>query len=220
MIVPSVGLQEAATGIWDVIVIGAGPAGTIAAGYLARNGARTLLVDRRSFPRSKICGGCLNLVALEALNSAGWGHLVSQLGGVPLKRLRLGLSGRSTELALPGGKALSRERLDLAMVETAVRSGVCFLPQADGMVGALDLETRRVDLTQSQRTVTVHARVVLVATGLGQPRLEGDPVVYSYPSRNSRIGAGSMIRQLPRLVRDGSRLHGSRTGRLCGSGSC
>ena len=43
---------------WDAVVIGAGPAGSVAASLLARSGRRTLLVERATFPRTKVCGGC------------------------------------------------------------------------------------------------------------------------------------------------------------------
>ena len=41
---------------WDVIVIGAGPAGSVAAMYLGKAGKRVLLVDKSEFPRDKVCG--------------------------------------------------------------------------------------------------------------------------------------------------------------------
>ena len=43
----------------DALVIGAGPAGSIAALTLARAGARVRLIDRASFPRDKLCGDTL-----------------------------------------------------------------------------------------------------------------------------------------------------------------
>ena len=44
----------------DVLVVGAGPAGSVAALVLARAGVRVRLVDRAQFPRDKLCGDTLN----------------------------------------------------------------------------------------------------------------------------------------------------------------
>ena len=52
---------------WDAIVVGAGPAGSLAAYRLAQAGARVLLLDRASFPRDKPCGGGLTLRAVKQL---------------------------------------------------------------------------------------------------------------------------------------------------------
>jgi len=45
---------------YDVIVVGAGPAGSTAARFCARQGLRTLLIEKDRFPRHKPCGGCLS----------------------------------------------------------------------------------------------------------------------------------------------------------------
>ena len=52
---------------WDVVVIGAGVAGGLAAFDCARRGLSVLLVEKRSFPRWKVCGCCFNANALAAL---------------------------------------------------------------------------------------------------------------------------------------------------------
>lgn len=52
---------------FDVIVIGAGPAGSTAAYRLARKGARVLMLDRARFPRDKPCGGGITLRGLHHL---------------------------------------------------------------------------------------------------------------------------------------------------------
>src|SRR5205823_7247323 len=51
---------------FDVVVVGAGPAGSTTAYRLSRAGARVLLVDRARFPRDKPCGGGLTLRAIRA----------------------------------------------------------------------------------------------------------------------------------------------------------
>ena len=42
---------------YEVVIVGAGPAGSTAAKYLAENGVNVLLVDKCKFPRDKPCGG-------------------------------------------------------------------------------------------------------------------------------------------------------------------
>lgn len=53
--------------VWDVIIVGAGPAGCAAAYDLAKHGYQVLLVDRYQFPRTKACGGGLSMKAVAAL---------------------------------------------------------------------------------------------------------------------------------------------------------
>ena len=45
---------------FDVVIVGAGPAGASCAAFLARAGIRVLLCERAKFPREKICGDCIN----------------------------------------------------------------------------------------------------------------------------------------------------------------
>ena len=55
----------------DVLIVGAGPAGSIAALVLARAGARVLVIDREKFPRHKLCGDTLNPGTVALLASLG-----------------------------------------------------------------------------------------------------------------------------------------------------
>ena len=86
---------------WDVVVVGAGPAGSMAALEIARRGPSVLLVDKARFPRYRVCGCCLNGRALSLLGSAGLGGLVDEqdpvalcqdrdlfLGHLPVRRQR------------------------------------------------------------------------------------------------------------------------------------
>jgi len=189
---------------WDVIVLGAGPAGSIAAHQLASLGARTLLVEKKCFPRRKVCGACLNIRAIEALKSVAVGNLVNDLGGTALDELEVRFSGRRVRLPLPGGMALSRPRLDAALAEAAVTAGAVFLQETEGLVGPVQARTRHVVMVQKGRRATVRARVVLIATGLGQVRFYGKEGVHSQPLAGSRCGAGCQVAMVPEMDRQGT----------------
>jgi flavin-dependent dehydrogenase len=204
MMGPSPGLEDLAAPIWDAIVLGAGPAGSIAAHQLAKCNAKTLLVDKRAFPRRKVCGACLNAPALSVLRSVGMeGHLAG-LGGVKLDCLELSFAGRSARFDMPGGIALSRERLDAALVNLAVAAGADFLPGTLGLVSSSQAGSRTVVLAQAGRSVRVRARVVLAASGLGQVRFDAGSPVKSWSSARSRIGAGCLVHESPEIYHQGT----------------
>ena len=54
---------------FDVIVIGAGPAGSTAAYLLASHGYSVLILDKSTFPRGKLCGGLLTWKTVKLLES-------------------------------------------------------------------------------------------------------------------------------------------------------
>src|SRR3954468_10803523 len=68
---PSPTLADTPYRTWDVVVVGAGPAGSLAAYDLARRGLTVLLVDKATFPRWKVCGSCLSPQAQATLAAAG-----------------------------------------------------------------------------------------------------------------------------------------------------
>ncbi|WP_165227333.1 NAD(P)/FAD-dependent oxidoreductase [Aquisphaera insulae] len=198
---PTLDLDEAAGRTWDAIVLGAGPAGSIAARQLAGRGVRTLLVDRRTFPRPKVCGACLNDASLRELESIGLGDIVRGLGGGRIEALEVGHEGRTLRLRLPGGTAISRPALDAALAGSAVAVGAGFLDGAEGIIGPAAAGARRVTLVAGSRRVQAEARVVLVATGLGPPRFEEDEGVRSVASPGSRVGAGCGLASCPEFGR-------------------
>ena len=56
---------------FDALVIGAGPAGSVAALVLARGGARVALVDKSRFPRDKACGDLVGPRGVQLLSDLG-----------------------------------------------------------------------------------------------------------------------------------------------------
>lgn len=73
---------------FDVIVVGAGPAGSTAAAYLGQQGVRTLLVDRARFPRSKPCGGGISARAVTRFPYLS-GEIFSQIPVHPIHKVYL-----------------------------------------------------------------------------------------------------------------------------------
>ena len=179
---------------WDVVVVGAGPAGASAAVRLAEGGRRVLLVDRCEMPRGKVCGCCLSHVAVEELSAIGLP--LERIGGVPRTHVRL--VAATSEAVLPlAGWTLSRESLDAAIVRRAIAAGAAWLPST--RVSAIEetptgVAVAAVDADDKPlRLEAVHA---VVATGLASGvRIHsgGDDVPRSRPRSGSRFGVGATL---------------------------
>jgi geranylgeranyl reductase family protein len=112
------------TDVWDVAVVGAGPAGAAAARAAALAGARTVLVERADIPRYKRCGGGLIGLSQQAIAAAG-------VDASPLTRDEVGRVSftsrgrrrftRETAAFLP---MVMRSELDAELVRLAVTAGV------------------------------------------------------------------------------------------------
>ena len=181
--------------LWDVLIIGAGPAGGLAALDCAKKGLRVMLVEQRSFPRWKVCGCCFNNQAQAILSSRGENNLIEECGGQTLDSLRLGLRGREATLALPNGFVLSRERFDQALIEAAIKAGASARFQITAQVEGASPGYRSVRLKDHRNGNTSHvtARVVLVAAGLSQHCLPKNEAGQSMVRKQSRHGAGCVV---------------------------
>ena len=181
---------------WDVVVVGAGPAGALAAHGLASRGVRVLLVEQRLFPRWKVCGACLSPQALAALKTAGLGDLVAAQGGLSLERLQLGVASRVNPIALGDGRVLSRSRLDQALLEAAVAVGATVMTGTRAVLGAAatGLEPdREVVLQKGTARWSVSAKVVLIAAGLSHRAIDNEAEISTSIQPHSRIGAGCVL---------------------------
>ena len=191
---------------WDAVVIGAGPAGAVTALGLARRGVAVLLVDRRNFPRAKVCGGCLNGDSVTALRSLGLGPNLDGLGGTPLDRFCVLAGGRQLSLELPTGLAVSRYRLDAMLVEAAIEAGADFLPSTRMGVnrGKPGQAFREVTCSEQGRPLNLRARVVVLATGLAADLHIDDPDLAIRQSPGSRIGVATTATSYPDYYEPGT----------------
>lgn len=179
---------------WDVVVVGAGPAGAGAAMQLAQRGARVLIVDRARFPRSKVCGCYLNPSAVAALEAIGSLVHVLDAGARPVRRMEWSIGRTRLRFELRGGLALSRSRLDTALVLRAIAAGATF---ADGVVASpagLTAAARNVHLRSARGAATVTARVVIAADGVGGRFADHEPGCEARVASGARIGIGATVR--------------------------
>jgi len=84
----------------NVLIVGAGPAGSTAAYYLAKAGISVTVLEKTSFPREKVCGDGLTPRAVREIQKLGLPH-PEEDGWRRNKGLRLIAGGRTIELPWP-----------------------------------------------------------------------------------------------------------------------
>jgi geranylgeranyl reductase family protein len=114
--------------MFDVAIVGSGPAGASCAAFCANAGLRTLLLEREIFPREKVCGDCLNPACWPILRRLQLAERVRTLRHGVLDRVEfIGLGGRTLALALPVGNeaeiAVKRSLFDQLMMRRARELG-------------------------------------------------------------------------------------------------
>jgi menaquinone-9 beta-reductase len=121
----------------DVLVVGAGPAGSATATLLARAGYSVLAVDRAAFPRRKPCSEYMSPETVRILTRLGVTQSLEHAGAVPLEGLRVTAPGGASaygRFALapnrpfrPTGLSVSRQILDHELVKAARGAGAAIL---------------------------------------------------------------------------------------------
>jgi menaquinone-9 beta-reductase len=111
----------------DVVVVGAGPAGSAAAAWAARAGRDVLVIDSANFPRDKACGDGLTPRAVAELERLGLGEWLD--ARIRHRGLRMSGFGGEVEVEWPGpsfpstGSAVARVELDDRIRKVAEESG-------------------------------------------------------------------------------------------------
>lgn len=171
---------------WQVVVIGAGVAGGLAATLCARAGLQTLLVEKHTFPRHKVCGCCLSHRALTILQQAeidlGFDH--GAAAQPPITSVRFHVARQQAAIRVPPGRAISRGRLDQQLVRAARQAGCHFLDHTTATVlpdespptsQGVDIpgdRPRRIELRQTDHAAATRAPPLRAAVPAPQDHLQ------------------------------------------------
>lgn len=155
----------------DVLVVGAGPAGSACAQWLARQGWDVVLVDQQDFPRDKVCGDGLIPDSHHALQRLGVHAEVMALAQ-PVSHVGC-IGPRGGRVDVPGRLAvLPRRLLDDILKRAAERAGARFFapwrfeaPLLDGEGDAATVVGARLKSPGGAGEATLRARWVVLATG-------------------------------------------------------
>jgi flavin-dependent dehydrogenase len=150
----------------DVLVVGAGPAGSACAQMLARAGLQVCLVDQQPFPREKVCGDGLIPDAHAALARLGVAETVAARAH-PVERVAC-IGPRGGRVEVPGRLAvLPRRELDQILLDAAVAAGADFQApwRFEGLLTDAQGRAQGATLRQGDAVHEVSARWVVLATG-------------------------------------------------------
>ncbi|GGS82543.1 drug:proton antiporter [Planobispora rosea] len=173
MTVPAAPQRSVAEADADVIVVGAGPAGSTTAFHLAQAGLTVLLLEKTTFPREKVCGDGLTPRAVKQLIAMGID--IDAPGWIKNKGLRVVGGGLRFELDWPElasypdfGLVRTRQDFDEILAANAVRAGVRLLQGVNVTGPILDERSGHVVGVTAKKggeEVAYRSRLVVAADG-------------------------------------------------------
>ena len=174
----------------DVVVIGAGPAGSALAAFLAREGLDTLLVDKSAFPRDKTCGDGLTPRALGVADKMGLLEQILEAGFVIHGVRFTAPGGVEVELPIPAWDGLPaysavvpRVKLDDIFLRHAARAGAQVETGAEAVEVLGDgTGGSRVRLETADGPSEIRARFAVLATGASMGLLRRSGMLPAAPA--------------------------------------
>jgi geranylgeranyl reductase family protein len=159
--------------VFDVLVVGGGPAGAAAGYWLSHLGHDVVVVEKRTFPRDKTCGDGLTPRAVHELGQMGLADALSRFHRYD--GLRFTAMGKEMELEWPThptyprhGYVVRRRELDMMVAENAESQGATLLQGYEALAPIVERGFVRGAVVQplgSDTPIEIRATYVVVADG-------------------------------------------------------
>lgn len=169
----------------DVVIVGAGPAGSTTAHYLARSGLNVVLLEKTAFPREKVCGDGLTPRAVKHLIDLGV-DISEEAGWIRNKGLRIIGGGHTLHIPWPElsdypnfGLVRTRKDFDEALARHAVASGAQLFERTSVTDPIIDERTGRI--------IGVSARTSLPDGSAGPTKRFYAKVIVAADGNSSRL---------------------------------
>lgn len=192
-----IAFQELHESQWDVVIIGAGVAGAAASVLASKQGLKTLLVESKSFPREKVCGGCLNLRSQAYLDRLGVLQFVGSAGAIRIESMRLQILRTKAHWRIPAMLSVRRSTLDRILVEQAIQYGSHFIDRTLGNLLTTTSDSgfalQSVRLQKEGEAAVISSKSVLVASGLTRSAIRQEDNWPAKVESDSRIGVQCLI---------------------------
>jgi flavin-dependent dehydrogenase len=170
---------------YDALVIGGGPAGATAAILLAQAGWRIAVVEKKPFPRRKVCGEFVSATSWPLLAALGVAQYLSTRAGPEIRRVGLYAGTSMLCAAMPSpqegpggwGRALGREHFDSALLARAAGAGAVVLQpwaisRIERVVGGYAcavVANEKSTTVAGPSALQLRARIVIAAHGSWEP---------------------------------------------------
>jgi geranylgeranyl reductase family protein len=148
---------------YDVTIVGAGPAGSTTAKFLAEKGFKTLLLDKEKFPREKPCGGGLPIRVLQRFPYVVNDNIIeaySSSGTIfsPSLQHQIEISKNTPIIAM-----VLRKKFDFELVKFAIEAGAIFQEATHASAVRISNDTAQVILDQGRR---IDSEIIVGADGV------------------------------------------------------